>query len=106
MDFRKEPLLDSASAWIVVGWLFLHASALAAAWGSRVAAGSRLEPVVQLACFLAMAAVGTAAWIGSQHENNLSILSGITLVAMVVTAVVDFRRTHEIHPVLHSAANS
>ena len=106
MDFRKEPLLDSASVWLVVGWLFLHACALAAAWSSRVAAGSRFEAIAQLACFLAMAAVGTAAWIGSQHESGLSILSGIALVAMVVTAVVDVRRTHEIHPVLHSAANS
>jgi hypothetical protein len=98
--------LDPAPACLVIGWLLLHISALVAAWGTRVAAGSRLEVPVQLVCFLAMSAVGTAAWIGCHHESSLSILSGITLVAMVVTAVVDFRRTHEIHPLLHSATNS
>ncbi len=106
MDFRKEPHLDPAPTFLFVGWLLLHISALVAAWGTRVAAGSRLEVPVQLACFLAMSAVGMAAWIGHHHESSLSILSGITLVAMVVTAVVDFRRTHEVHPLLQSATIS
>lgn len=97
--------MDSASACLVVGWIFLHLSALAAAWGSRVAAGSRLEVPVQLACFSAMAAVGSTAWICRHYENGLSVLSGIVLVATVLTAVIDFRRTHEIHPVLHSATH-
>jgi hypothetical protein len=53
-----------------------------------------------------MAAVGAAAWICRQHESGLWIPSGVTLVAMVLTAVVDFRRTHEIHPTLRSAIDS
>jgi hypothetical protein len=98
--------VDPASACLVIGWIFLHVGSLATAWGSRVAAGSWLELPVQFACFLAMAAVGSTAWICRHYENGLSVLSGVVLVATVLTAVVDFRRTHEIHPVLHSATHS
>lgn len=98
--------MDPAPTCLVVGWLLLHVCAPAIAWGTRVAAGSRLEVPVQIACFSAMAAVGTTAWTCRQYENGLSVLSGMILVATVLMAVVDLRRTHEICPVLHSAANS
>jgi hypothetical protein len=97
--------LDPTPAWLVISWLLLHIGALTVAWAARIAAGSRLETPIQLTCFLAMSAVGATACVSHQNESGLAILSGITLVAMVVMAVVDFRRTHEVHPLLHSAAN-
>jgi hypothetical protein len=101
MDFRKEPTLDPASACVAIGWLSLHFASLAAAWGTRIAAGSRLELPLQFACFVAIAAVGTTAWLSREYASGLSILSGFVLVATVLTAVIDFRRTHEIQPILH-----
>jgi hypothetical protein len=105
MDFRRIPALDPLYVCAVVGWSALHVGALGIAWGTRVAAGSRLEVPLQWMCFLTMAAIGAAAWICRQLEMGLWIPSGVTLVAMVLTAVLDFRRTHEIHATLHPVAN-
>jgi hypothetical protein len=104
-DFPKEPVLDPASAITAIGWLSLHFASLAAAWGTRIATGSRLELPLQLACFIAITAVGTTAWLNREYGNGLSILSGFVLVATVLTAVIDFRRTHEIQPILHTASH-
>jgi hypothetical protein len=39
-----------------------------------------------------MIAVALAIWIGRQHSDSTGMASAITLVAMVVTAVVDCQR--------------
>jgi hypothetical protein len=95
--------VDPTLACIFVGWTILHLGALAAAWGTRVAAGSRWDVPLQLACFSAMAAVGAAAWILRQFEMSLWIPSGVTLVGMVLTAVVDTRGEQEAAPVVHAS---
>jgi hypothetical protein len=104
MDFRKEPLLDPASIGIVIGWIVLHVASLAAAWATRIAVDSRLELPLQFACYGAIGAVGTSAWISQQYADGLSIVSGLVLVVTVLLAVVDFRRTHEVQPILHSVS--
>jgi hypothetical protein len=86
--------MEPGSVWIVVGWIALHLAALAAACGTRVAEGSCVENVVQLGFFAAMAAVGAAAWI-CQQMDAAWCWSAITLVAMVLTAVIDLRRVSE-----------
>jgi hypothetical protein len=94
MDFRRNERMEPGSVWLVAGWIALHAAALAAACGTRIAAGSRLESIVQLGFFAAMTFVGAAAWI-CQQADVAWCWSAITLVAMVLTAVVDFRRISE-----------
>jgi hypothetical protein len=47
---------------------------------------------MQLAFFAAMIAVASAIWLSRQHSDSAWMASAITLVAMVVTAVVDFQR--------------
>jgi hypothetical protein len=66
--------------------------AIALACATRLTNGSRLEAVIQLAFFVAMTAVACAIWISRQHSDNAWMASAITLIAMVVTAVVDFQR--------------
>jgi hypothetical protein len=106
MEFWRKPALDPISDCAIIGWASLHVGALAAAWGTRIAAGSRFEVPAQLACFFAMAAVGGAAWICRVLDLGLWIVSGITLVAMVLTAVIDFRRSHEVYPPISTVASS
>lgn len=84
--------MDAGYAWIVVAWIVLHIAALAAAYGTRIAAGSCLEMLAQVVFFAAMSLVGAAVWICQQAEAGSWGLSAVTLVAMVLTAVVDFRR--------------
>ena len=86
--------MQPGSVWFVAGWIALHLAALATACGTRVAAGSCVENVVQLGFFAAMAAIGAAAWI-CQHLDVAWCWSAITLVAMVLTAVIDLRRISE-----------
>lgn len=108
MEFRSEPamVMELGTLGAVIGWIILHIGALASAWGTRMASGSRIEPLIQLAFFAAMAAVGGAAWVCRQEEVGLWIPSAMTLVGMVITAVVDFRRTHEPLHTLYVAARS
>jgi hypothetical protein len=87
--------MDAEYAWIVCLWIALHLAALVAAYGTRVAAGSRLENVAQFVCFAAMVMVGLAVWICQQAQAGSWGLSAATLMAMVLTAVVDFRKLHE-----------
>jgi hypothetical protein len=96
--------MDPVPAAVVVGWLILHLGALASAWATRVAAGSRLEFPFQLSCFLAMTGVGAAGWTCHALEIGLWVPSGVTLVAMVLTAVIDFRRAPDTHSPVHSVA--
>jgi TM2 domain-containing membrane protein YozV len=95
MDFLEGPRMDAGYAWIVCAWIAFHMAAVAAAYGTRVAAGSRLENLAQLICFAAMVLVGAAIWACQQSEAGSWGLSAFTLMAMVLTAVVDFRKLHD-----------
>ncbi|MEX2308611.1 MAG: hypothetical protein WD738_13510 [Pirellulales bacterium] len=86
--------MEAGSVWLVTGWIALHAAALAAACGTRIAAGSCVENLMQLCFFAAMAVIGATAWICQQFDLGWC-WSAITLVAMVLTAVIDFRRMSE-----------
>ena len=87
--------MEANYTWIVVAWVSLHLAALAVAFGTRIAAGSRLEIVAQFACFGAMALVGLTVYLSQQAQANCWGWSAATLMAMVLTAIVDFRRLHE-----------
>jgi hypothetical protein len=87
--------MESASAGVVIVWVTLHALALASAWGTRVATGSRMESVLQLAFLAAMAMVGGAALIGRQIDIDVWPASAVTLMVMVIMAVIDVRRAGE-----------
>ena len=93
-DFRKEGRMEAENAWIVA-WIVLHVGALATAYGTRVAAGSRLEGVLQITFFAAMLMIAGAIWACQETHAGAWGLSSITLVAMVLTAVVDFRKLGE-----------
>jgi hypothetical protein len=94
--------MDAAYAWIVCAWIALHVAALIAAYFTRVAAGSRHENLSQLVCFGAMAIIGVAVWISQETHAGAWGLSAATLMGMVLTAVVDFRKLHDSH---HPATN-
>ncbi|HEY4231869.1 MAG TPA: hypothetical protein VGM76_00445 [Lacipirellulaceae bacterium] len=83
------------SSCAVLALIALHLIAVAAAWGTRVSAGSRAEGFVWLAFVLGMVAVGCCAWYCHQPDSGLGLPSGMTVVAMMLLAVVDFSRTHE-----------
>ena len=87
--------MDAGYAWIVFAWIALHLAALAAAFGTRIADGSKLENLAQIVCFAAMALVGAAVWISQQAQAGSWGLSAVTLMAMVLTAIVDFRKLHD-----------
>jgi hypothetical protein len=86
--------MANGSAWFVVGWISLHIMALAWAYGTRVAAGSRVENLAQLGFYIALATVGAAMWIGQRVDAGWT-WSAMTFMAMVITAIVDFRRVGE-----------
>lgn len=87
--------MDVGHAWIVCAWIALHLGSLAAAYGTRVAAGSRHEAISHLVCFAAMLLMAAAIWVCQQSQAGSWGLSAGTLMAMVLTAVVDFRKLHE-----------
>ena len=88
--------MTSFSTVSLVAFVALHITAVASAWGTRVAAGSRAEGCIQLTCLLSMAGLGISAWCcHGQQELGLGVPSGLTLIVVVLTAVTDFRRTHE-----------
>ena len=87
--------MEPISTQVVAGWVVLHIVALLAAWCTRLASGSSLEGFTQLGFYAAMACVGVVACFCGQLELGFSVPSGITLVAMVLLAVVDFRPTQE-----------
>lgn len=95
--------MDAVPTAFVVSWLLIHGTAIASALGTRISAGSSVEPAVQLLFFAALVAVGATAWYCQHLEHGLWIPSGMTLIAMVLTAVCDFRRTHEPTHAVHPA---
>jgi hypothetical protein len=92
--FRKESRMEAANGWIIV-WISLHIAALAAAYGTRVAAGSRFESLIQAVFYAAMLMMGAAVWACQQVHAGAWGLSAVTLIGMVLTAVVDFRKLGE-----------
>ncbi|HVT26494.1 MAG TPA: hypothetical protein VHE81_00605 [Lacipirellulaceae bacterium] len=92
--------MDAPTTWIVV-WIFLHIAGLATAYGTRVAAGSSLEGLIQVVFYAAMLMIGGAIWACEQTHAGAWGLSAITLIAMVLTAVVDFRKLGEYRSVHH-----
>jgi hypothetical protein len=90
----KKARMDAAHVSIAV-WIALHIVALATAYGTRVAVGSSLEVLIQIAFFAAMLSMGGAIWACHQTDAGAWGLSALTLIAMVLTAVVDFRKLGE-----------
>jgi hypothetical protein len=86
--------MEAANGWIIV-WISLHIAALAAAYGTRVAAGSCLEGLIQAVFYAAMLIMGVAVWACQQVHAGAWGLSAVTLIAMVLTAVVDLRKLGE-----------
>jgi hypothetical protein len=86
--------MEAENTWIAV-WVVLHIAALAAAYGTRVAAGSCLEGLTQIVFYAAMLMMGLAIWACQQAHAGAWGLSAVTLIAMVLTAVVDFRKFGE-----------
>jgi hypothetical protein len=87
--------MNSLSAWHLAGFAALHLGAIAAAIATRVASGTRFELHFQFLFLPALAAVGYFTWYCHAAELGIGIPSGITLIAMVLVAVTDVRRTHE-----------
>jgi hypothetical protein len=90
----KRARMEAGNGWIVV-WISLHIAALVAAYGTRVAAGSRLEGLIQAVFYGALLMMGMAVWACQQVHAGAWGLSAVTLIAMVLTAVVDFRKLGE-----------
>jgi len=93
-DFRRQRM-DASSFCLVGGWITLHFGALACAWATRLVDGSRLEIPLQVGFFAAMSGVGGAAWLSRHFDLAIWMVSAVTLIVMVLTAVVDFRRFSE-----------
>jgi hypothetical protein len=86
--------MDAANSWLVA-WIAFHVVSLATAYGTRIAAGSCIEGVSQFLFYAAMLVIGAAIFVCQQLDAGAWGLSAVTLVAMVLTAVVDFRRLGE-----------
>jgi hypothetical protein len=86
--------MEAENTWIVV-WIALHIGALAVAYGTRVAAGSCVEGLTQVVFYAAMLIMALAIWACQQVHDGAWGLSVVTLIAMVLTAVVDFRKLGE-----------
>lgn len=80
--------------WLLVGWTALHIIAFAWACGTRVAAGSCVEGLAHLGFYVALTAVGAAMLLGRQIDMGW-VASAMTFMAMVITAVIDFRHVGE-----------
>jgi hypothetical protein len=90
----EKARMEAVNTWII-GWIVVHIAALVTAYGTRVAAGSRLESVLQILFYAALLIIGAALWVCQQTQAGAWGLSAITLIAMVLTAVVDFRKFGE-----------
>jgi hypothetical protein len=86
--------MSAVSVWLLVGWITLHVVAFAWACGTRIAAGSSMEGLAHLGFYVALGLVGVAMLIGRQVDVGW-IWSALTFMAMVITAVIDFRHVGE-----------
>lgn len=93
--------MESVPTAVIVSWIAIHVGAIACAWGTRLSAGSRAESAMQGLFFTALLLVGVSACLCQRLDHGLWIPSGITLIAMVLTAVGDFRRTYEPLQAMH-----
>ena len=82
--------MANESAWLVVGWAALHLMAFVWACGTRVAAGSCVEGLAHFGFYVALAVIGAAMLVARQADIGW-IWSAFTFMAMVITAVIDFR---------------
>jgi hypothetical protein len=87
--------MDSVPSQLLVSWLVIHSGAVLCAVATRLSAGSRAETAMHLLFFVSLAVVGVTAWYCQHLGFDLWVPSGVAMVVMVVTAVSDFRRTHE-----------
>ena len=91
---------------LVSGWIGLHLFGLLSAWATRLATGSRLRAVTQLAFFALLACLSCAAWWSHQLELGLWVPTGFTIGAMLLLAVTDLRPAVHSHPELRPASSS
>lgn len=87
--------MNSLPAWHVAGFLMLHVGAIACAFGTRIAAGTRYELLFQWLFLPALGAVGLATWFCHTAALGIGVPSGATLIAMALVAVTDLHRTHD-----------
>lgn len=87
--------MTSLSTWEIVGFVALHLFAISCALATRIASGTRYEGMFQFLFLPTLAAVGAAIWFCRSEELGIGIPSGVTMIAMVLLAVTDLRRTHE-----------
>lgn len=85
--------MEQLTSGIAIGWVTLHVAALVAAAATRVVQGSRFEFPSQIAFFAAMAAVSFTISLCHLVDDRSWMMSAVTLMAMVVIAVVDLRRS-------------
>ena len=90
----KKTRMEAETSWIVV-WIALHVAALVIAYSTRVAAGSCVEGLTQCVFYAAMVLISIAIWTCQQTSAGAWGLSAVTLIAMVLTAVVDFQKLGE-----------
>ena len=95
--------MESVPTPLLVSWLAIHLGAIVCALGTRLSAGSRAESAMHLLFFTSLSVVGATAWYCQHLGHDLWVPSGVGMVIMVVTAVSDFRRTHEPVQAMHSA---
>jgi hypothetical protein len=86
--------MANGSAWFFVGWTALHLMAFAWACGTRVAAGSCVEGLAHFGFYVALALIGAAMLVARQADIGW-IWSAMTFMAMVITAVIDFRHVQQ-----------
>jgi Na+/alanine symporter len=83
--------MEAPTTWIVL-WVAIHLTALSTAVATRLATDSSFEGIAQSIFYLAMLTMAAAIWFCQQASDSAWGLSAITLVAMVITAVIDFRK--------------
>jgi putative Ca2+/H+ antiporter (TMEM165/GDT1 family) len=83
------------AAWPLASFLTFHLGAIACAVATRIAAHTRFEALFHALFVVTLAAVGVSTWLGHADDRGSGIPSGITFIAMVLVAVIDFRRTSE-----------
>ncbi len=82
--------MDYATS-LTLFWLTLHFVGLMTAWSVRMQSGSRYEAMAQAGFFLSLLVVSAVTLVGLLCCFEFWHFSAVTLAAMVLLAVVDFR---------------